>query len=247
MKLAEYLKRLSNIEKKSITLDATDTDIDIAQYYRVDIEPDAINNSIYLNMGYDTRYEYDSGFSLPCNEAYKLATEILKVTNACSDANIIIEISRDFVNTLSIKLSKNEVTKLIITPVKLCEDTFDPRNLTQFSGNMIINILYSTIDDYQFSGYVVSDTFFISENHIPNVPDNEYFTNQYGIAEVYVDRDKWNELESELKQRYAQLEEVYRENYEKSKMQQELKPMENPDTEDMVANILAKMEMDTEN
>lgn len=149
-------------------------------HYRVLLDGDINNNTIYIQFGYDDNTDYDSGFFLTAENALKLANSIIDKTQQVTKSYNTLSKANIFIQYLEVLLSNDVITNITILPKGAYVD--DPSD-TMF-GSMIMEVSYTIKDKRTFKMKLVSEPY------------------------KYKDLLKYENISKELKEKYKSLETV---------------------------------------
>mgnify|MGYP007025959947 CR=1 FL=1 len=106
--------------------------------YRITIDADPIDNTVYFELGFDDSHDYDTSMYIDSIAACELASKLDQIANCCSDEHDKVVVAEDALAIMIDYLKDGIVTKCEITVLDGYHETvFD----TMF-GKLIINIVF---------------------------------------------------------------------------------------------------------
>lgn len=123
--------------------------------YKVLTDGDFINDTIYLELGYDDKSEYDSSFFLKSSDLRTLATNLLTLADAVEARHKLYSISREWLDGIKKQLQDGYIKSLHIYPKYIyCTDIHD-----DLFSTIVFEVGYTKTDDNDYkSALVLSDS-----------------------------------------------------------------------------------------
>ena len=81
--------------------------------YKVLTDGDFINDTIYLELGYDDKSEYDSSFFLKSSDLRTLATNLLTLADAVEARHKLYSISREWLDGIKKQLQDGYIISIL--------------------------------------------------------------------------------------------------------------------------------------
>lgn len=197
---------------------------DLDQIYNFTIYPDFANKAITMICGYNDTGDYDSYFSGSVDNMRKLANDINKIADIYEKEMSKLDKAGEFISDMIKSIESNNVKELNIDVKNIyTKNTNDP-----LFGCIIMDIDYCNLNNTSYSCTLLSDNIINNDiiSKLDRLDDN---------IKVVFNKDKYNDLLSELK-------EV---NYAYHKNNGSLKELEKEDLDQMVQNVLHKIDEDT--
>lgn len=158
--------------------------------YKVLTDGDFINDTIYLELGYDDKSEYDSSFFLKSSDLRTLATNLLSLADAVESRHKLYSISREWLDDIKKQLQDGYIKSLHIYPKYIyCTDIHD-----DLFSTIVFEVGYTKTDDNEYkSALVLSDSMIMNNEDYLLLQRKELFQ-KYPQLTVEIDNNKFKKL-----------------------------------------------------
>lgn len=158
-------------------------------HYRIDIDQDACNAIMYLNIGYEDLTEYDSPVYLSPTDALEIGNKLIKYATTAIQNEINAGNTRLFVSELEDIIKNKNINWFTVYPIKLADQD-------NFPGCMILDVHYFTKDDpiNKHSARILSSNYLDKSSFRLCTELEDYLKETYDIESVRLFGDKFEIL-----------------------------------------------------
>lgn len=159
--------------------------------YKILTDGDFINDTIYLELGYDDKSEYDSSFFIKSSDLRTLATNLLTLADTIESGYKLYNISRQWLDGIKKQLQEGHIRSLHIFPKYIyCADIHD-----NLFSTIVFEVGYTRIDDKEYkSALVLSDSMIMNTEDYLLLQTKDLKDKYPQLSVLEIDNNKFKKL-----------------------------------------------------
>lgn len=165
--------------------------------YKILTDGDFINDTIYLELGYDDKSEYDSSFFFKSSDLKKIATQLLDIADAIDNRHRLYSLSREWLDGIKKSLQKGEIKSLHIFPKYIyCTDIHD-----DLFSTIVFEIGYTEKNDKEYkSALILSDSMIMNTEDFLLLETKDLQNKYPQISVIEIDNNRFKKLMKKIHQ-----------------------------------------------
>lgn len=159
--------------------------------YKVLSDGDFINNTIYLELGYDDKVEYDSSFFINSLDIKNLATHLFALADSIDKNHRLYTISREWLDGIKKELKNGYINALYIYPKYIyCTDIHD-----DLFSTIVFEVGYTKIDDDTYkSALILSNSMIMNTEDYLLLETKDLKEKYPSLSNIEIDNNKFKKL-----------------------------------------------------